>query len=104
MIALQILILLAVFLILILADLKYPLLSAGILMFLFMWGALVFKLSAIQLLYYPIGIVFYLAVRANFKAEGREFSTNNNQADLNGSRPGGIISGVQYHLFSIFLG
>ena len=105
MLPLQITILVIIFALLLLADIRSPLLSAGLLFFFFMWGALMFDYTAEQKLFYPIGIVFFLAVRSNMgSGKSGGLQTNQSSHDFNGSEPGGVFSGLKYHMLGIALG
>jgi len=98
---LSIIIAVSIFAILIIADNINYLLSSGILFMLFMWGMITFDMTTLQKIFYPIGIVFYLAVKANM---GDKLQTTATSADINGSKRGGYFSGLRYHIFSIVVG
>ncbi|MFC1591697.1 hypothetical protein ACFL43_04160 [Thermodesulfobacteriota bacterium] len=101
MLTLQIIIAIAVFLIFLWADTIHPLFSSGMLFFLYLWGALVFDFTTIQKVFYPIGLLFYIACKGY---PGFNLPTNATRTDVNGKEKGGVISGGKYHLFSILIG
>lgn len=99
--ALPILIGLLVFAVLIIADMIHPMLCAGLLFMFYMWSLIAFDLSILQKIFYPIGILFYIAVRGNL---GKDLQTNSDRMDVNGAKPQGVVTGLKYHMLSIFIG
>ena len=99
--ALSLIIAITVFVILLVADIIHPLLSAGILFMFYMWGLIAFDMTLLQKIFYPLGIVFFMAVKANL---GKNLQTNATSMDINGVKPGGIIKGLRYHILSIIIG
>ena len=64
------------------------LLSSIILFIFLMWGFLVFDLTLAQKIFYPLGLLFYIAVKAHM---GKDLQTNATRVDFNGASKGGII-------------
>lgn len=101
MLTLQITIAVIVFFVFIWADTVHPLFSSGILFFLFLWGALVFEYTTIQKIFYPVGLLFFIACKGY---PGFNVPTNASGTDINGKEKGGVVSGLKFHLFSIIIG
>ena len=99
--ALSLIIAITVFVLLLVADIIHPLLCAGILFMFYMWGLIAFDMTMLQKIFYPLGIVFFIAVKANL---GKDLQTNSNSMDTNGMKPGGIVKGLKYHVLSISIG
>ena len=87
-----------------LADMVHYLLSAGILFFFFAWGMIAFDMTVMQKVFYPIGIVFFIATKAAFKAEGKDFPTNSDKMNLSNFGLKGMVEGVRFHIISIIMG
>lgn len=98
---LSIIILLSVFALLLVSDMIHPILCAGILFMFYMWGLIAFDMTLLQKVFYPIGIVFFMAAKANL---GKDLQTNATSMDVNGVKPGGIVKGLKYHVLSIIIG
>jgi len=98
---LSLIIAISVFALLLVADAIHPLLSSGILFMFYMWGLIAFDMTTIQKIFYPLGIVFFMAVRANL---GNQLQTNATSMDTNGLKTGGVVKGLRYHLLSIVIG
>lgn len=101
MLEIQILIGIAVFIILLLSDAYHPLLCSVLLLFFYLWGFIAFDYTVEQKIFYPLGILTYIAIRGY---PGFSFKTNATSIDLNGQQQGGVISGLKYHMFSIVIG
>lgn len=97
MLTIPILVAIAVFIILIVSDIISPLLSATLLFMFYMWAFIAFDLTMTQKVFYPLGILFFLALRANM---GNMLETNQNSHDFNGWK----FSGFKYHLMTIGVG
>lgn len=96
---------LIVFIVLIVADAVSYLLSSGLLFMFYMFSLVTFELSILQKIFYPLGILFFLAVRANM---GARLHTNSDSVRLDGfaaqSLGTRVLSGLKYHAFSIIIG
>lgn len=101
MFTIPIIIALVFFVILLVADIIHPMVNAALLFFSYMFVFVAFDLTLAQKIFYPIGILFWMAARANL--EGK-LQTNANSHDFNGSKPQGFYSGIQYHAVSIIVG
>ena len=95
----QLIILIAVFVIFIVLDSWKPLLAEVSLFLLFLWAMVTFDLSTIQLVFYPIALLFALFIKYQ-----TGITTNSTSIDLDPTQPGNKLKGFVFHTFTIGLG
>lgn len=99
MLTTQFVILILVFLIFIVLDSFKPILANTLLFLLFLWAMVTFELSTIQLVFYPVAFLFALWLQDKVSLK-----THADSVDIAPGKPGGLVKGIIFHLFTIGVG
>lgn len=95
----QLIILIIVFVVFVVIDSWKPFVADVCLMLLFLWGITAFELDTLQLVFYPLALLFYMVIRLN-----KNFQVNATSGDLDPTSGKLQVKGFAFQLAMIGIG